>query len=151
MEVLEHCPDDEQRRVLDEIGLVAAPEALIVISVPIEIGPSLLAKQLGRAMAAMRGLAEYAHRERYRPSEMARMLLAGSATHVPRPETVATLPDGRTLRFTGHKGFNWKRLAPEIGARFAVERVRCSPMPALGTVLNSQVWFVCRQQGRRRS
>jgi 2-polyprenyl-3-methyl-5-hydroxy-6-metoxy-1,4-benzoquinol methylase len=142
MEVLEHCPDDLQRGVLDAIRRVVAPGGLVVISVPIEIGPSVIAKQAARALAALRGLREYAHRERYRPDELVQMVFAGAGTRVARPETTALLEDGRTIRFTGHKGFNWKRLAVEIGARFHIGAVRYSPMPVFGAILNSQVWFV---------
>jgi 2-polyprenyl-3-methyl-5-hydroxy-6-metoxy-1,4-benzoquinol methylase len=142
MEVLEHCPDDLQRGVLDTMRRVVAPGGLVVISVPIEIGPSLIAKQAARALAAVRGLGEYAHRERYRPGELVRMLFAGAGTRIVRPETTTRLDDGRTIRFTGHKGFNWKRLAVEVAARFRVDAVRFSPMPPCGEFLNSQVWFV---------
>ena len=37
MEVLEHCVEDERRRVLDELTRLAAPGGLVVISVPIEV------------------------------------------------------------------------------------------------------------------
>jgi 2-polyprenyl-3-methyl-5-hydroxy-6-metoxy-1,4-benzoquinol methylase len=149
MEVLEHCPDDVQRRVLDDIQRVTVSGGLVVFSVPIEIGPTLLAKQAARAIAAMRGLHEYAGRERYRAFELARMLFAGARTTMPRDETTEKLADGRTMRFTGHKGFNWRRLEPEIASRFTVERVQFSPMPALGPFLNSQVWFLCRHAQHR--
>jgi 2-polyprenyl-3-methyl-5-hydroxy-6-metoxy-1,4-benzoquinol methylase len=142
MEVLEHCPEDLQGGVLDTMRRAAAPGGLVVISVPIEIGPSLIAKQAARALAAFRGLREYAQRERYRPDELVRMVFAGAGTRIPRPETTASLEDGSTMRFTGHKGFNWKRLAVEIAARFHVDAVRFSPMPLCGALLNSQVWFV---------
>src|SRR5437660_631775 len=56
MEVLEHCLEPERRRVLDELSKLARPAGRIVISVPIEIGPSLAAKQLARALAGLRGL-----------------------------------------------------------------------------------------------
>jgi SAM-dependent methyltransferase len=143
MEVLEHCPDDLQRQVLDDIQRSLAPGGLLVISVPVEIGPSLLVKQMARAVAASRGLREYAHRERYSLPELARMLFAGAGATMARPETTQALNGGRTVRFTGHKGFNWRRLAVEVAVRFTIERVQFSPMPVLRSLLNSQVWFVC--------
>ena len=33
----------------------------------------------------------------------------------------------------------------ELDARFAIEQRTFSPMPRLGSCLNSQVWFVCRR------
>jgi 2-polyprenyl-3-methyl-5-hydroxy-6-metoxy-1,4-benzoquinol methylase len=145
MEVLEHCPDDVQVRVLEEIARVMAPTGTAIVSVPIEIGATLIAKQAARALAAMQGLTEYATRERYAPAELARMVFAGAGTAIERVETVSDLGDGRALRFTGHKGFNWRRLRPVIAERFAIDRVLFSPMPPLGSLLNSQVWFVCRK------
>jgi 2-polyprenyl-3-methyl-5-hydroxy-6-metoxy-1,4-benzoquinol methylase len=144
MEVLEHCPADVQRRVVDDLARVCAPEGRVIVSVPIEIGPALAAKQAARAFAAARGLSEYAARERYRPTELARMIIAGPRTSIPREETSVDLDDGTSMRFTGHKGFNWRALERLIESRFAIERRLCSPMPILGTWLNSQVWFVLR-------
>ncbi|HXW03871.1 MAG TPA: class I SAM-dependent methyltransferase [Vicinamibacterales bacterium] len=144
MEVLEHCPDDVRTGVLDRLQGAAAPGALVVFSVPIEVGPALLAKQAVRALAARRGLVEYATRERYRPGELLRMLCAGVDSSLVREEIVEDLGAGRRLRFTGHKGFNWRRLVPELAAHFSIERRLCSPLPVMGPVLNSQVWFLCR-------
>ena len=121
---------------------MAAPGATLVVSVPIEVGPPLIAKQCARATAALGGLSEYATRERYAPAELVRMLFAGERTTVPREEYRGGA-DG-TSRFTGHKGFNWRRLQRVVGERFAIERRLFSPLPLLGAFLNSQVWFVCR-------
>jgi hypothetical protein len=48
------------------------------------------------------------------------------------------------MRYSGHKGFDWRILAAEIAQRFVIEERRFTPLPALGALLNSQVWFVCR-------
>jgi 2-polyprenyl-3-methyl-5-hydroxy-6-metoxy-1,4-benzoquinol methylase len=145
MEVLEHCPDDVQRNVLADLHRLATPDATIVISVPIEIGPTLAAKQAARAFAAWRGLSEYKSRERYGAAELVRMVLGGRGAAIPREENVAEIAPGKTVRFTGHKGFNWRRLEIVIADRFTIERRLFSPMPWLGAWLNSQVWFVCRR------
>ena len=70
MEVLEHCTDVERVRVISELARLCAANGRIIISVPIEIGPALLGKQLFRAIAAWRGHGDYHHRETYTPSEM---------------------------------------------------------------------------------
>ena len=146
MEVLEHCPVDVQHQVVDDLARVCAPRGTVIVSVPIEVGPALAAKQSARAFAAARGLSEYASRERYTFAELARMVLAGAGTAIPREETFVDLDDGTSLRFTGHKGFNWRSLQRIIETRFVVEHRQCSPMPVLGTWLNSQVWFVLRRR-----
>ena len=146
MEVLEHCPRDVQVSVLDRLRVLLAPDGVLVVSVPIETGPALAAKQLARAVAAARGLEEYETRERYGASEFMRMLCAWPDTSIPRAESVARLDDGRAIRFTGHKGFNWRVLERAVRARFAIERRQFTPMPLMGPWLNSQAWFVCRHR-----
>ena len=145
MEVLEHCPADVQEAVLDDLRRLARPGGLVVISVPIEIGPALAAKQGARALAASRGLREYSTRERYSPRELLRMVCATGRTAVPREEVALEVAPGRVLRYTGHKGFNWRALEPLVRRRFDVGRRLFSPMPWMGPWLNSQVWFECRR------
>jgi SAM-dependent methyltransferase len=138
MEVLEHCLEPERRRVLDEIASLARPRGHVVISVPIEIGPSVAGKQLFRALAGMRGLGDYRHRERYSPVEIVRSVFGA---RVPRVAFEAHGDDG-VYRYYGHKGFDYRELAREIGERFTVKQRLFSPMPWMGAALNSQVWFV---------
>jgi 2-polyprenyl-3-methyl-5-hydroxy-6-metoxy-1,4-benzoquinol methylase len=146
MEVLEHCPSDIQPAVLDDLKRLARPDGIVVISVPIETGATLMVKQAVRAVAAASGLAEYAHRERYRPAEFFRMAFAGRTSQIERPETVVSSPAGGTVRFHGHKGFNWRVLEQLIERVFVIERRLYSPVPLTGRWLNSQVWFVCRKR-----
>jgi hypothetical protein len=119
---------------------------VVVISVPIEIGPTLALKQAVRAMAAATGLTEYQTRERYRISEFMRMLLAREGSQIERSATISINAQGDTVRYHGHKGFNWRLLARLIENVFVVERRVYSPVPLTGPWLNSQVWFVCRKR-----
>jgi 2-polyprenyl-3-methyl-5-hydroxy-6-metoxy-1,4-benzoquinol methylase len=145
MEVLEHCPSDVQPLVLDDLARLSRPDGVVIISVPIEIGPTLALKQAVRAVAAASGLTEYASRERYHWPEFLRMVVAGRKSKIERPETVAITPGG-TVRFHGHKGFNWRALETLIQRVFTIERRQYSPLPLTGSWLNSQVWFVCRKR-----
>ena len=140
MEVLEHCVDAERTSVLDALARVVSASGRVIISVPIEIGPALLGKQLFRAIAAWRGHGDYQHRETYSPRELIAAALA--RPRLARAEYDVETPSGR-MRYCGHKGFDWRILEPEIVRRFTVTERRFTPMPALGGVLNSQVWFVC--------
>src|SRR5262249_38324633 len=101
---------------------------------------------LVRAVAAASGQTEYADRERYNLSEFMRMLLANSTSQIERPVNVASTMDGETVRYHGHKGFNWRTLAHLVERSFVVERRLYSPLPIAGPWLNSQVWFVCRKR-----
>ncbi len=144
MEVLEHCPDAERREALGDLARLVAPGGAVIVSVPLESGPSLIAKQVVRASAAARGRREYDHRERYTIREFVRMAAAGPETQIER--IVSSAGDGEAAyHFTGHKGFNWMQVQRELEARFAIERRTFSPMPRLRSCLNSQVWFVCRR------
>jgi 2-polyprenyl-3-methyl-5-hydroxy-6-metoxy-1,4-benzoquinol methylase len=146
MEVLEHCPSDIQPIVLADLDRMVRPHGVVVVSVPIEIGPTLAVKQMVRAGAAATGLSEYATRERYRVSEFVRMVLAGETSQIERPATVTINAQGDTVRFHGHKGFNWRTLARLVEQTFVIERRLYSPVPLTGRWLNSQVWLVCRKR-----
>ena len=139
MEVLEHCLEPERRRVLDDLASLVRPDGVVVISVPIEIGPSVAGKQFARALAGLRNLGDYRHRERYSPLEMLKSVL-GIA--VPRIAFEGHGSNG-PYRYYGHKGFDYRDLAHEIAQRFTIAQRLFSPMRLLGPVLNSQVWFVC--------
>ena len=146
MEVLEHCPSDVQPAVLADLARLVRPHGIVVISVPIEIGPTLAVKQAVRAAAAATGLAEYESRERYRLAEFMRMLLARDTSQIERRATITINADGDTMRYHGHKGFNWRVLARVLERTFVIERRLYSPIPLMGPWLNSQVWFVCRRR-----
>jgi 2-polyprenyl-3-methyl-5-hydroxy-6-metoxy-1,4-benzoquinol methylase len=140
MEVLEHCVDADRPSVLNALALLVSARGRVIISVPIEIGPALLGKQLFRAIAAWRGQGDYRHRETYSPRELIAASLA--RPRLARAEYDVQTPSGR-MRYCGHKGFDWRILEQEIVRRFTVTERRFTPMPSLGAVLNSQVWFVC--------
>jgi 2-polyprenyl-3-methyl-5-hydroxy-6-metoxy-1,4-benzoquinol methylase len=143
MEVLEHTTDDERRRVLGRLERLVRPEGRIVISVPIEVGPALLGKQFFRALAAWRGHGDYRYRETYTPGELAAAALGRQG--LARAVYTVTAPDGPST-YCGHKGFDWRVLARELRERFTIEQRLFSPLPWLGPLLNSQVWFVCRRK-----
>ena len=146
MEVLEHCLDDERRRVVAELARLVRPGGAVVVSVPIEVGPSLAGKQIGRAIAGWRGLGDYRHRETYGPLELVRMILAMPGTSIHRPSYSAVSPDGTSYRYYGHKGFDWRVLREELSREFVIRRTQFSPMPWMRSLLNSQVWFVCERR-----
>jgi 2-polyprenyl-3-methyl-5-hydroxy-6-metoxy-1,4-benzoquinol methylase len=141
MEVLEHCVDAERVRVLDHLRGLMAPGGHLVISVPIEIGPSLAGKQFFRAVAAWRGHGDYQYRETYSPRELLAATLA--RPNLARAHHHVDTPSG-TIEYCGHKGFDWRILEREIQERFVVQRRLFTPLGPLGPLLNSQVWFVCK-------
>jgi SAM-dependent methyltransferase len=139
MEVLEHCLEPERQRIVAELGQLCAPGGLIVISVPIETGPSVVGKQFFRAIAGLRGFGDYAHRERFSALEMVR---AAAGFAVPRVQYEGHGAAG-SFAYYGHKGFEWRDVQGEIAERLVIERRTFTPLPCAGSVLNSQVWFIC--------
>jgi 2-polyprenyl-3-methyl-5-hydroxy-6-metoxy-1,4-benzoquinol methylase len=140
MEVLEHCLETERRRVLDELRGLASPRGFVVVSVPIEVGPSLAGKQFFRALAGLRRLGDYAHRERYSASEMAKSVMGWPLV---REVFTGSGPNGPYL-YHGHKGFDFRVLEREFRERFIVAERLFTPIRWLGPVLNSQVWLIGR-------
>jgi SAM-dependent methyltransferase len=145
MEVLEHCVEQTRAQVITRLRRLVKPDGLVIVSVPIETGLSLPAKQVARRLAGWRGIGDYRHGERYSWPELLRMTCARARTRIERPVYEATVALPRlTYRYHGHKGFNWRSVARELGASFEVSGRRYSPMPRLRSFLNSQVWLICR-------
>ena len=141
MEVFEHCVDAARVTVLHDLRRLVRPGGRVIISVPIETGPTLVAKQLARRIAAWRGIGDYRYSERYTWTELARMAVA-SGGGIPRP-VYTSGSDGAPYEYHGHKGFRWRALEEEVRAVFRIDARRYSPLPFLGPVLNSQAWLVC--------
>lgn len=139
MEVLEHCVGGAVDAVLADLARLVSPFGIVIISVPIEIGPSLIAKQIVRRIAGRR-IYDYKFNERYSPRELLRMLTAGESTFVERP--VYSSPSGD---FHGHKGFNWRALSRRIRQTLPVQRTMFSPLGLPGGFISSQAWFICKR------
>lgn len=139
METLEHCPAPVVEVVLRDLARLVSPAGRVVISVPIETGPTFLLKAAVRGLAAHRGLSDYRFYERYRPADALRMLFAGRREVLERP--VIGGPDAPTHT---HYGFNWRALRERVRAHLHIERTRFSPLAGCGPWVNSQAWFVCR-------
>lgn len=144
MEVLEHCIEADINEVLYTLDHLLTPSGVLVISVPVEIGPSLVAKQLIRSYASRRNIGDYVYMEHYSPQELLRMLFATKRTQIDRPTYF-----GNERAFHAHKGFNWRALAERLAECFELDQLRFSPISLAGSWLASQVWFVCRSRRRR--
>ncbi len=140
MEVLEHCTRDAVERVLGDIHRLVSRSGVVVISVPIETGPSLILKQAARAVLARTVRGDYALRETYSVSEMLKMLAPGEASPVARP-----VYGSPRAGYHGHKGFNWRALRRRLSVDFEIIEQQYSPVGA-HPWLNSQVWLICRRR-----
>ena len=139
METLEHCLPPVVDIVLADLARLVSPTGQIIVSVPIEIGPTFAAKYVLRTAAAWRGLSDYKYYERYRLSDALRMAFAGARTSLDRP--VHHDKDGTSH---SHYGFNWRALRSTVGRFLNVERTLFSPFGFSAGLLSSQAWFICR-------
>ena len=139
METLEHCTAPAVEAVLGDLARLVAPAGTVVISVPIETGPTFLIKLVIRKVAGWRGLSDYRHYESYGPRDALRMIFAGRRTAVARPVYGAPDAPGHT-----HYGFNWRAMRERVRSHLAIERTLFSPLGFLGGWVGSQAWFVCR-------
>ena len=121
MEVMEHCSPEKVESLVNLWPRLLKPDGVLIVSVPIEIGPSLPGKELVRAFAGWRGVGDYKSKERYRLGELAEDDLRGplDGARCAR-RSPCRLSDGTTFDSHLHKGFNWTALVPKLAGRFDV-------------------------------
>jgi SAM-dependent methyltransferase len=128
-ETLEHVPDP--RALLDTMVRYVRPGGEIIVTVPIEVGPSLLLKELGRYLANRKG--GYGS-DSYSPHELVSAAVFWDVSF-PSSHT-----DSAATSW-GHKGFDFRAIeamfAPAIDV---VERV-FTPFPPFGPFANSTVMW----------
>lgn len=139
METLEHCLPDEVERIVQLFSDVLSPHGTLIISVPIEIGPTLLAKQMIRVAAGWRRIGDYQYTERYTLDELRTMFFANERSSIERPVYFE-----KGMRFHGHKGFNWKSLRHRLAEDFVVTQTGFSPFSITRGLASSQAWLTCR-------
>ena len=144
LELFEHCVEESWDQTLSDLHRLSAPGATIIISVPIEIGPSLIGKHIVRTVARWRGLNDYQERETYTVGQFWTMVFAGERTTIDRPVYRAESASQRWNLFHRHKGFNWRRLRARLREKLIVERTCFSPLGWSGGYLSSQAWFICK-------
>ncbi|MCA1995412.1 MAG: class I SAM-dependent methyltransferase [Coleofasciculus sp. S288] len=130
-ETLEHVEEPEE--ILQQMLTYSKPGAKMVISVPIEIGPSLLFKQVGRYLANRKGTYGY---ERYRLNELFAASILWDADSFPSSHSLKA-----SLRH--HKGFDYRKIDKLLRQKLTIERIIPSPFPWLGSLLNSTIIWIC--------
>ncbi|MGI8793427.1 MAG: class I SAM-dependent methyltransferase [Acidimicrobiales bacterium] len=125
LETLEHV--DDCRRIIALVADLCAPGGTIVVSVPIEVGPSLVLKQVGRWLANRRGQYSY---ESYTVRELARAALLWRTRGLSRGN------------LHSHKSFDFRTVRGLLQEHAHIERTTYSPWPPLGPVIASTVIWV---------
>ena len=125
LEVLEHLSKESQLAVLQEIKNLLDHKGVIVLSVPIEIGPSSLIKNAFRAL----------HHEYDAPMHASNVIRSFLGMRVPRTSEKAY--------FMTHTGFDFRDLEGLFAkAGLKISRKCCSPLPVFGRTLNSQIIYL---------
>lgn len=146
MEVIEHCTDSQKKEVLSNIKEVLTPHGKLLLSVPNEIGLSLLIKHVFRWFLAITGFSGYQYRETYNLKDFLSMLFASAHTKISRPMYSSTDARGKKREWHGHKGFNWKSFEKELAEDFFIENIHFTPVEFGNGLFASQVWFHCRKK-----
>ncbi len=137
LETLEHVKDPAE--VLGTAIGLCAPGGTVLVSVPIEVGPSIFFKQLGRWLANAR-TQQYGY-EKYDLSEL---LACGCFWKIPQSAVVAR----KTQASLGHKGFDFRDVSRLIRKEAGSSRAVFSPMPPLGSLLNATVFWSFQPHSR---
>lgn len=135
MSVLEHLPLPERQRFYDHCEHLLKPEGRIVLEVPVEIGPSVLVKDVGRKVLKQRDC----------ENPPRQLVSAGVGRTVFDPARFDS--QSRATWIQGHRGFDYRLLASELAFRFNLLDRFAAPLswvpPWLG---NQEVFFICRPQ-----
>ncbi len=124
LESLEHIPENIVVRIVEHIA--RAKPAAFMCSVPNEVGPIVLLKNIGSLFTG------YIRHKEYRWKET---LHAGLFNL-----------DGIDAHGTGHKGFDWRWLAHTIRHNMRITRTHANPFDWLPKTFSFSVIFICQQK-----
>lgn len=126
-EVLEHFSPARQNEALARIASIMAHNGRLILSVPVEIGPETLIKNMARwkYRKASKDICSYRNLLKS---------LIGRTIHEARSGD----------DYLSHMGFYYSDLRALLLGHFVIERTMGSPLIHLPLLANSQVFFVCR-------
>lgn len=130
MEVFEHLSPEQIERELAQIAAILSPHGRALVGVPLEIFAPALVKG---AFRMTRRFGEFDAR----PLNILKAALGRPPQERPQGEIAPGLP----YHFH-HLGFDYRRLRRQIEARFRIERIVGSPLPWIGPLLNSEIYFL---------
>ena len=127
LEVCEHLSDDETLIFIDFVNKVLKPTGKLLVTVPIEIGPVLLIKELSRSLLYRR-----------RPQMPISELFKGAFLGVP--------PTRAEDRLSFHTGYDWRVTNQQLQQTFESDDLDFSPFPYKSWWGQSQVLMSFRKR-----
>jgi|EndMetStandDraft_6_1072998.scaffolds.fasta_scaffold00160_16 SAM-dependent methyltransferase len=122
-EVCEHLTESETREFVDFALRVLEPHGKLLVSVPIEMGPTLLLKEGSRAILHRR-------KPETPPLELLKASFLGR-------------PANRSSDIKGsHRGYDWRVTQQTLSQTFRLEHTEFSPLPINRWYVQSQVFLV---------
>jgi SAM-dependent methyltransferase len=135
MEVLEHLPEAETQRVLQEIARILKPDGLIVVGVPVEVGLPALPK----------GIFRFSRRRGQFDANLG-LIAAAVLGRPPVDRETLEIAPGR-FYYAHHLGFDHRRLMTKIERWFDIMQIYGSPLPWVPPSLNSEIYVTARRRG----
>jgi SAM-dependent methyltransferase len=133
LEVFEHLPEMETRAALAAAHRVLRPGGLLIVGVPIEIGPAALAKgAFRRARRAESFDADW------------RGIAGATIGMPPRRRPVEEIAPGRPYH-PHHLGFDHRRLQRQLAERFRIDGRAGSPFGAALGPINAELYITARK------
>jgi SAM-dependent methyltransferase len=133
-EVFEHLPDAQLDQALAQIERILAPRGVLVLGVPVEIGPPALAKGLFRFL-----------RRPGAPDARLSQIVAAALRRPHGPRVTLQIAEGRPYHPL-HLGFDHRAMLSRVAARFDITARHGTPWPGGGAALNSEIYFVARRR-----
>lgn len=137
-ETLEHVSD--AKTALEHIHRLCAPNATVLLSVPIEVGTSLLMKLAGRYITGLRDKT-YRFYNDEEPYSLREVVEAGVFWNTKNLKCSHNVAD---VYYRGHKGFDYRKLRALILERFEILATDFSPFPLTRQLLNSTIYWRCK-------
>lgn len=138
LETLEHVADSKV--ALSNIHRLCSPDATVLLSVPIEVGMSLLMKLTGRYITGLRDKTYrfYNSEEPYSFREAIEAGIFWSTKNLNCSHNIAE------VAYRGHKGFDYRALRALVQTRFEILSTDFSPFPFTKQFLNSTIYWRCK-------
>ena len=133
LEVFEHLPPAETDAALAQMHRLVKPDGYVVIGVPHELFLPALLKGLFR-MTRRYGAFDA------NPTTVLSAMVGRPPSQRPRMEIAPGF-----AYFGAHLGFDYRELEKRFVQRFRVVRRWFSPVPILGSALNSEVYYLLQQ------